>query len=89
MVKKAMRITNKSGLHARAAGRFVEITNRFGSEIYVSKDNIMIDGKSIMGIISMGIHKGDIIEITIDGVDEKEAMASIETLIESGLDSMP
>ena len=74
MIKTTLNITNDSGLHARAAGRFVELTNQYSSEIYVAKEHIMIDGKSIMGIISMGIHKGDEIEVTVEGVDEREAM---------------
>ncbi len=88
MIKKTLNITNDSGLHARAAGKFVEMTNQFSSEIYVSKEHIMIDGKSIMGIISMGVHKGDEIEVTIEGVDEREAMEAIENLIVNELSKL-
>ncbi len=88
MIKKTLKITNDSGLHARAAGRFVELTNQFGSEIYISMDHIMIDGKSIMGIISMGIQKDAEIVISVEGVDEREAMDAIEGLLLNELANM-
>ncbi len=88
MIKKTLCINNSLGLHARAAGRFVEITNQFNSDIYLSKDNMVVDAKSIMGIIAMSAHKDDRVDVTIDGIDEEEAMNSIEKLIDSGLDEI-
>ncbi len=88
MIKKNLYIKNSLGLHARAAAKFVEITNRFNSDIYLLKDNMVIDAKSIMGIIAMGVHKDDVVDVTIDGIDEKEAMKSIEELLNFGLDDI-
>ncbi len=88
MIKKTLNIINSLGLHARAAGRFVEITNRFDAEIYLAKDNMLTDAKSIMGIIAMGVHQGDVIDITVNGVDEQEAMKAVEELLAQGLEDM-
>ncbi len=88
MIKKTLHITNSLGLHARAAGRFVELTNQFDSEIYLAKDNMLIDAKSIMGIIAMGVHQDDVVELTVNGVDEAEAINQVENLLKSGLDYM-
>lgn len=85
MAKETFTLTNDLGLHARAAAKFVEVTNRFLSDIIVSRGTTSIDGKSIMGIISMSIQKGDTIEISINGVDEVDAMTTIEKLISEEL----
>ncbi len=88
MIKKKLYIKNALGLHARAAGRFVEMTNRFNSEIYLLKNSVVVDAKSIMGIIAMGVKKDDEIDISIDGIDEEEAMEAVEMLLNSGLDDI-
>ncbi len=75
-------ITNKLGLHARAAAKFVHLASRYGSEIYVSKDsNHRVNGKSIMGIMMLAASKGTELELSIHGEDEAEAMQEIESLI--------
>lgn len=88
MIEKEVQIKNKMGLHARAAGRFVELTNKFVSDIYVVKGTTKVDAKSIMGILSMAIDMNDTIMIKTSGVDEKEAMEEIINLIDNVLIKM-
>ncbi len=88
MIKKNLCVKNSLGLHARAAGKFVDITNRYNADIYLLKDNMVVDAKSIMGIIAMGVHKDDKFDVTIDGIDENEAMEAIEQLLNFGLDDI-
>lgn len=84
-MKKTLKIKNKLGLHARAAAKFVEITNKYDSEIIVSVGNHTFDGKSIMGLLSIGIKHGQEIELSISGPDEQEAFEAIKNLIDKEL----
>jgi phosphocarrier protein len=79
MIKKNFIIKNQLGLHARAASKFVQLTNGFLSDVLLSLDGDEIDGKSIMCIISMGISKDSEIIIVVKGPDEEEAMKKLET----------
>ncbi len=81
MLTKPITITNKLGLHARAAARLVQLAAGFECEINVSHNGKKVNGKSIMGIMMLAAAKGSCIEITTAGVDEVEAMAQLEQLI--------
>lgn len=85
MVYKNVVVKNKLGLHARPAARFVELANRFKSDIYIKKDTATVSAKSIMGVMVMGIAKGAHITIEADGSDENEALEALVELIEEGL----
>ena len=76
-------IRNKLGLHAKAAGLFVQTTNKYSSDFYVKKDDIEVNGKSIMGLMMLAAAKGNKILVRIEGDDAKEAMADINNLISS------
>ncbi|NIP29478.1 MAG: HPr family phosphocarrier protein [Candidatus Dadabacteria bacterium] len=81
---KKFKITNTLGLHARAAAVFVRLTSKFESKIIVKKDNMEIDGKSILGVLSLAAIYGTEIEIIIVGTDAEEAMDKIGELINKG-----
>lgn len=83
MVKKEFTVENNLGLHARAASKFVQLTNSFISEVELEYNEDFIDGKSIMCIISMGIPKSGVITITIKGPDEEDAMIKLENFLKS------
>jgi phosphocarrier protein HPr len=85
-VEKEIAIVNRLGLHARAATMFVQVANRFLSEVWVAKDDIEVDGKSILGLLMLGANQGSKLRIRIDGPDAPEAMREIEGLIQSRLD---
>jgi len=87
-MKETFVIKNELGLHARAAAKFVEITNKFESEIIVTIEDCTFDGKSIMGLLSIGIKKGDEIDVAISGSDENEALTAIKKLLEEDLIDM-
>lgn len=76
-------IANKYGLHARPAAEFVKLANRFRSEIWVSKDDIEVSGKSIMGVMMLAAEHGSQIVIRAAGEDSEEAVAALARLIES------
>ncbi|MBT3475470.1 HPr family phosphocarrier protein [bacterium] len=72
-----IKITNSLGLHARASSKLVKLTNKFSSQINISKGNLVIDAKSILGILSLGASFGTEIEIKTVGEDEELAMREI------------
>ena len=85
-ITREIPIINKLGLHARAAAKLVHIAARFQSDIKVKKGTEEVDAKSILGILLLAAGKGTTITVTASGEDEKEAIASIEQLIEGRFD---
>ena len=78
---KKIVISNKLGLHARAAAKFVRIAAGFQSEIMINSGNNKVSGKSIMGIMMLAAGKGTEINLVTIGPDEDEAMTALENLI--------
>ena len=77
-------IQNLKGLHARATATFVKEAEKFRSDIFVTnKDGVTVSGKSIMGILMLGVPLGDEIEIKVVGEDAEEAIESLKKLIEN------
>ena len=83
MIKKDFTIANLLGLHARAASKFVQLTNGFFLDVELCYHDDYIDGKSIMCIISMSIPKDSVITLTVKGPDEAEAMVKLENFFTS------
>jgi len=77
------RITNKRGLHARAAAKIVEAAARFKSQIIVKRDGQSVDARSIMGLMMLAASTGADVEITAEGEDCAEALTAILALIEA------
>ena len=82
--EKTFTIKNKLGLHARAASQFVQIANNFDSEIFVTKNEQEVNGKSIMGILILAAAKGAQITIRAAGSDADGAVAALGELIDQG-----
>jgi phosphocarrier protein len=89
MVTRSVTVTNPLGLHARAAARFVHLATRFASHIRVARDAKVMDGKSIMGILLLAAARGSTITISGDGSDERDAVAALVALVESGFGEDP
>ena len=81
MKNKKIIISNKLGLHARAAAKFVRIASGFQSEIMIHLGDHKVSGKSIMGIMMLAAGKGTEISLVTVGPDEDEAMTALENLI--------
>ncbi len=77
-------IKNKLGLHARAAAVFVRLSSRFACDVKLIKNGYEVDGKSILGVLSLAAAKGSDIKVVTKGEDAGRAMTEIEELIESG-----
>ncbi len=75
-------IKNSQGLHARPAALFVQIVSRYNSNVTVEKDGQKINGKSIMGILTLGVQPGAIVTLEVDGDDANEVFGELKTLLE-------
>lgn len=84
MISREVTVQNSVGLHARPATFFIQKANQYKSTIWVEKDQRRVNAKSLLGVLSLGISKGDIITILADGVDETEAVDGLVTLILGG-----
>ncbi|MFP3156244.1 HPr family phosphocarrier protein [Lachnospiraceae bacterium ZAX-1] len=84
MYSKTVCITNSEGLHARPAGIVVKSAKGFSSKINMKKDDVKVNAKSIINVLSLGANKGSNILIEAEGEDEKEAVNALAGLIENG-----
>ena len=75
-------IENQSGLHARPAAAFVKMANNFRAEITVTKDGDSVNGKSIMGLLTLAAARGTKLVIEAEGDDATEAIDAIQSLVE-------
>lgn len=73
-------LRNKDGLHARPAAEFVKLASTFAAKVVVNGK----DAKSLLGIMSLGLVKGAVVELQADGPDAEDAIGALESLIESG-----
>ena len=84
---RTVTITNKRGLHARAAARFVTLAEQFGASVEVVRgDDDPVSARSIMGLMMLGAGKGCALELRAEGWDAKEALDALTALVESGFD---
>ncbi len=85
-VKKKVIIKNRLGLHARPAAFFVELANKFKSDIFLKKEEQEVNGKSIMGVMMLAAGKGSEIEIKAKGIDASKAVEDLGKLLVSNLE---
>jgi phosphocarrier protein HPr len=83
MIENEVLIRNKLGLHARAAVKFVNLANRDRAVVKIIKDNMEIDGKSILGLLTLAATQGSSVLLRVTGKDEEEAMTALLALIKN------
>ena len=83
MVEKILTVKNRAGIHARPATLIAQMANKFTSEITLEKDSIVVNAKSIMGVITMAAGYNTVLTLHTDGADEKEAAEAIVALFDS------
>ena len=84
MTTQTATIVNKLGLHARPSAQLVSVTSRFASEVFITKDGLRVNAKSIMGVMMLAAENGSELTIEVDGPDEDAAMEAILAVIASG-----
>ena len=83
MFMKETTVNNQVGLHARPATFFIQKANEYKSSIWVEKGDRRVNAKSLLGVLSLGIVKGTIINLIADGPDEETAINALVELINS------
>jgi phosphocarrier protein HPr len=83
---KTFEIKNKLGLHARVAAKLVQVATKFKSKIYFEKDGWEVNGRSLLGILTLDCPQGSRLIVRAEGMDATEAIAALGQLIESKFD---
>lgn len=81
MIHQQVTIQNKLGLHTRAAAKLVDTAKRYGSKIELMFRDRTVDCKSIMGVITLGAQKDNVVDVLLSGEDEQQAFEAIQRLV--------
>ena len=82
-VSKSLEIKNKLGLHARAAALLVQTISKFDAEVTIAKDGQTVDGRSIMGVLTLAATQGSKILVEAKGREAENVLAAVEKLIDN------
>lgn len=85
MIKKSVTINLENGLEARPIALLVQKASRYESSIYIESGSKRVNAKSIMGMMSLGLNSGEVLDVVAEGTDENEAVCDIEKFL-SGAD---
>lgn len=88
MIEKKVKIINNAGLHTRPAATIVKLAAKFKSDFYIYKDGLKINGKSIIGVMTLAAEKGSELLLTFNGEDEEEASKTIVDYFKRGFDEL-
>ncbi|MGF1669222.1 MAG: HPr family phosphocarrier protein [Balneolaceae bacterium] len=81
MIKKKVKIKNEAGLHARPASALVKLASKFKSDFFIEMHGYRVNGKSILGVMTLAADHNSEMELILKGSDEEDAMKAIEELI--------
>ena len=84
MIERVVKIKNKAGLHTRPAATIVKLAARYKCEFFISRDGMNINGKSIIGVMTLAAEEGAELVLTFDGEDEQDAAKEILEFFDSG-----
>ena len=84
MAERSVKIINKLGIHARPAAEIVKTASRFGSNITIVRDDLEVNGKSIMGVMMLAAEQGSTIAIKAEGPEADAALDALESVIADG-----
>jgi len=84
MVEREVTVRNRAGLHTRPASMLVRTASKFDSDVFLRRDNYEINGKSVIGVMTLAAEQGATLELVVEGEDEEDAAAAIAELFEDG-----
>jgi phosphocarrier protein len=84
MIEKKVKIVNKAGMHTRPASAIVKIASKYKSDFYIVKNNFRINGKSIIGVMTLAAEQGSELTLELDGEDEVKASEELVKFFEDG-----
>ncbi len=88
MIETTVKIINNAGLHTRPAATIVKIAAKYKSDFFIIKDGMEINGKSIIGVMTLAAEKGSELKLVFNGEDEKEASEAIIDYFNRGFDEL-
>ena len=83
MIRSKIKISNKLGLHARAAAKFAKCASQFSSTVEIGNKARMVDGKSIMSVMTLAAGRGTMLQLNITGSDEESANSELTKLVKN------
>lgn len=86
MIEREVTIKNRTGLHTRPAATLVKLAAKFKSDFFIYKDGLQINGKSIIGVMTLAAEQGSKLLLRFQGEDEEEAARAVVELFEKGFD---
>jgi phosphocarrier protein len=88
MIEETVKIINKSGLHTRPAATIVKLAAKYKCDFYISKDGLNINGKSIIGVMTLAAEMGSELVLTFNGEDEVKAAEELADYFKRGFDEL-
>jgi phosphocarrier protein HPr len=88
MIEREVTIRNRTGLHTRPAATLVKLAAKFKSDFFIYKDGFQINGKSIIGVMTLAAEQGSKLLLRFSGEDEEDAAKAIVELLEKGFDEV-
>ena len=89
MVERTVQIVNSNGLHARPAAAIVKAAARYKSSVTLTRDDLEVNGKSIMGVMMLAAEEGATIRVRAEGADEAAAVAALQDLVDGKFGGEP
>ena len=86
MIEQTLRIENKLGLHVRPAAKFVELASQFEADVTLIKDNLEVNGKSIMGVLMLEAEYGTKVTLRVEGEDEQDSAEALSDFLKGKID---
>lgn len=83
IAERQVRVANRLGMHARAAAKFVHLASTFRSRVLLRSHDSEVDGKSILGLLTLAATSGTTLRIVAEGIDSQEAVEALSRLIQS------
>jgi phosphocarrier protein HPr len=88
MIEETVTIKNKAGMHTRPAATIVKMAAKYKCDFYITKDDLHINGKSIIGVMTLAAEMGSKVILTFEGEDENEAAKEIIDYFNRGFDEL-
>lgn len=88
MIEKKVKIVNRAGLHVRPAANLVKLAAKYKSDFFIYRDGIEINGKSIIGVMTLVAAQGTELKLKFNGEDEEKAAEEIVNFFERGFDEV-
>ena len=84
MIEREVTVRNQAGVHTRPASMIVRTASKFDADVTICKDGYEINGKSVIGVMTLAAEQGATLTLAIDGADEEAAADALAALFESG-----